>query len=154
MKNLGTLGGPQSLTFGFGINFSGHAVGEYDKGPNTGSRGYLFANGTMIDIGTLGAKGMFPDTRARGINAAGKVVGASGTISSQSHAFIYDGATMTDLGTLHGGTSSQAAAINTNAPPGVLTDCRERSSGMVNNVPIRPNQIRSGLRPILSERAP
>lgn len=112
MKNLGTLGGPLSLTFGFGINFSGQAVGEFDKGPGTGTRGYLFANGTMIDVGTLGAPGMFPGTRARGVNAAGKVVGDSGTVNSRSHAFIYDGARMTDLGTLPGGTSSRAVAIN------------------------------------------
>jgi probable HAF family extracellular repeat protein len=47
-----------------------------------------------------------------GINAAGQVIGASYAANNMdSHAFLYSGGVMTDLGTL-GGTHSEALAIN------------------------------------------
>jgi probable HAF family extracellular repeat protein len=111
MKNLGTLGGAQSMVFGFGINAFGAAVGEFDTGPNTGTRGFLHDGAAMIDIGNLGGSGGISFTRAQGINAAGKVVGSSPTTSFRTHAFVWSNGMMTDLGTL-GGSDSAATAIN------------------------------------------
>jgi probable HAF family extracellular repeat protein len=111
LKNLGTLGGSQSMTFGFGINALGAAVGEFDTGPNTGTHGFLYNGTTMIDIGNLGGSGGLSFTRAQAINAAGKIVGSSPTPSHRDHAYVWSNGVMSDLGTL-GGSESSATAIN------------------------------------------
>ena len=36
----------------------------------------------------------------------------------------------------------------------LFVDCSAKSSGMVNSVPVTPNQMRSGLRPMRSDSAP
>jgi probable HAF family extracellular repeat protein len=46
-----------------------------------------------------------------GINASGEVTGVSTTTGGTTHAFLYNGSTMIDLGTL-GGTGSYGAGIN------------------------------------------
>jgi probable HAF family extracellular repeat protein len=63
----------------------------------------------MHDLGTLGGTG----SQAFGINASGQVVGQAYTAGDAAyHAFLYDGTTMQDLGTLPGGTTSIAHGIN------------------------------------------
>lgn len=62
----------------------------------------------VINLGSLGGEG----SAAFGINDAGNVVGWATTTGGQRHAFVYSKGLMTDLGTLVGGTTSQAYAIN------------------------------------------
>jgi probable HAF family extracellular repeat protein len=63
---------------------------------------------TVTDLGLLGRM----DSTARGINAAGEVVGWGGPPrTGPVHAYLYDGSAFTDLGTL-GGHTSGATAIN------------------------------------------
>ena len=113
MKNLGTLGGPRSLSSGRGINFDGKAVGNTDLFPDRHLRGFLYSGGTMTDIGSLGGTEPFPSgTRADAINSAGKIVGSSDTADDRRHAFVFQSGVMTDIGTLPGGNSSEAFAIN------------------------------------------
>jgi probable HAF family extracellular repeat protein len=49
-----------------------------------------------------------------GINNNGQVVGFSQSSTGTTHAFLYSGGALTDLGTLPGGTSSFATGINNN----------------------------------------
>jgi probable HAF family extracellular repeat protein len=63
---------------------------------------------SVTDLGTLGGR----SSEALGLNSFGDVVGASTTSDGASHAFLYRGGTLVDLGTLPGGTTSRARAIN------------------------------------------
>src|SRR5579864_2466778 len=119
VTDLGTLGG--SFAFAIGINDSGEVVGysafaNPPPGYGYSSHAFLYSNGMMKDLGTLGSPcDDLSDSFAKAINASGQVVGGSnlpGDIRNYtSHAFLYSNGTMTDLGTL-GGTSSYANGIN------------------------------------------
>jgi probable HAF family extracellular repeat protein len=113
MRDLGTLGGPDALTQA--INERGQIVGiSYTSSiPNPDSGiptidPFLWQNGSMVDIGTLG--GTFGV--ANFINSAGKVVGTSNLAGDQTnHAYLWDRGSLRDLGTL-GGDNAQALWIN------------------------------------------
>ena len=62
----------------------------------------------VTELGTLG--GLW--TYAYGINNAGQVTGLSATASGLTHAFVFGGGAMTDLGVPAGGSSSQGYGIN------------------------------------------
>ena len=88
-----------------GLNDLAQVVGVGCSG-----KAFLYADGSMTDLGTLGGS----QSSAYGINASGVITGnAYLPGDSASHAFIYAGSTMADLGTL-GGTTSSGAAINNN----------------------------------------
>lgn len=109
ITDLGTLGGNDSYSDNAVINDSGQVAGRSHVGPGGYSHAFLYENGVMKDIGTLG--GLF--SYAWGINNNGQVVGHSYTSvgDNTQHAFLFDGTSMVDLGTL-GGTDSTAMGIN------------------------------------------
>ncbi len=94
-----------------GINSSGQVVGASYAASGGISHAFLYSNGIVTNLGTLGGARSW----AAGINDNGQVVGSAYTTLqngvSDQHAFIYSNGTMTDLGTL-GGTGSAACAIN------------------------------------------
>ena len=63
---------------------------------------------TLVDLGTLGGA----TSEAFDVNNLGDVVGTAATAAGQSHAFLFRNGRMVDLGTLAGGTASQASAIS------------------------------------------
>ncbi len=111
MTGLGTLSGNGS-SYAYGINNSGQIVGSSGASDGlTPQQAFLYANESMAGLGTL-VKGATTTSVANGINSTGQVVGYSNTQTPGStHAFVYSGGTMTDLGTL-GGNTSAAYGIN------------------------------------------
>ena len=115
-------GSANTYSAAYAINDGGAVVGEASQGaqgwyyaPATAA---LWRNGQQTTLGTLGGN----YSLAYGINASGAVIGwsqltgATGVSyydsSSPVHAFVWNGGTMTDLGVLAGGKSSDAQGVN------------------------------------------
>ena len=88
---------------------------------------------SVTHLGSLGGYGTATDgsgqainSFARGINAAGQIVGYADTSGGSQHAFIYSNSTMTDLGTLGSGVNSYAQGINAS---GQIVGYADTSSG-------------------------
>jgi len=106
MQDLGTLGGPDSITFS-GVNERGQVVGcsftNSTPNPTTGAPTldpFLWEKGKMVDLGTLGGAsgcGLL-------INDRGQVMGQSNLGGDQiTHAFLWERGVLTDSGDLFGG---------------------------------------------------
>ena len=101
-----------------GLGNSSTAVDINDNSTITGDMlplgGYIYKNGSATPLGTLGGN----HSVAAGINSLDQIVGKSPPVSGpglRSHAFLYSGGTMIDLGTFGGFDNSifsGAAAIN------------------------------------------
>ena len=107
VTDLGTLnGGPGSGAFA--LNEAGHVAGASNLPPNGFIlRPFLWLEGTMTDLGTLGGfTGL-----AYGVNNADQVAGTSTLTSGFGHAFLWEDGVMIDLGTPTN-TASDASAIN------------------------------------------
>jgi probable HAF family extracellular repeat protein len=88
-----------------GINPAGQIVGGSLTTPGSfQTHAFLWANGRMTDIGTLGGS----ESRANGINTAGQITGGSEMSECRpsgeipTHPFLWDKGVMIDLGTLGG----------------------------------------------------
>jgi probable HAF family extracellular repeat protein len=111
----------KSYSVAYGNNTSGDIVGAASVGNaytelilgvfsinslnNLNAQGFLYSNGQTTLLPTLG--GDF--SLARAINDQDQIVGYSTTADGQIHAFIYQGGTMTDLGTLNGASGDSLA---------------------------------------------
>jgi len=109
MQVLGTLpGGGDS--FAWGLNSSGQVAG-FAYFADGSYHAFLYANGSMTDLGTLGGN----ESEAFAVNSQGQVVGTAAIADLPTggpyHAFLYTGGAMGDLGTL-GGPRSDAYGIN------------------------------------------
>jgi probable HAF family extracellular repeat protein len=94
-----------------GLNASGQVVGyaasSAGLGGGVSTNGFLYSDGKLSAIGTLGGS----DSEANGINDSGQVVGWANTTTGQD-AFLYSNGQLTDVGGLPGATASAATAIN------------------------------------------
>lgn len=113
--DLGTLGG--SFSSATAINDRGQIVGSSDTASGE-QHAVLWEDGAIVDLGTLPGTGFIPGSIAWDINNRGQVVGVSSTASArplwvaETHAFLWDGGLMIDLGRLPDGTFSSATSIN------------------------------------------
>jgi len=93
IRDLGTLGGGSSVALG--VNDTGQVVGSADT-PQGLRHAYLWENGVMVDLGTLG----YPppaQSEAWDINNQGVVVGPVGG-GDPNKAFIWENGVQTELG--------------------------------------------------------
>jgi probable HAF family extracellular repeat protein len=95
-------------TVGLAINNAGQIVGYTYPASGPNQFPFLWNNGTLTMLGTLGGS----SGQALAINSSGQIVGSS-EISGDSatHATLWNNGAVTDLGTL-GGTNSRANGIN------------------------------------------
>lgn len=111
-----TGGDPLELLSCSGIDAQGRIIGRARKLPSgNGSRGFLFDNGIVTDLGDLNPGG-FAGTEANAIGAHGEIVGASTAPTSFTHAMLWKAGAMTDLHDFAQmpGRNSHAYAINAN----------------------------------------
>jgi probable HAF family extracellular repeat protein len=101
------------------INSHDAVVGSVQAGFS--SHAFIFQNGVLRDLGTLGGI----RSEAFGVNDRGTVVGNSRTAESVDHAFVFEDGAMRDLGTL-GGESSTAYDVNDR---GVVVGASRDASG-------------------------
>jgi len=103
VRDLGTLGGTDTspyavLSEAYAINRAGQVVGTALPVGGAPTHGFVWQNGVMRDLGTLGGNG--EATIATGINEKGTIVGFSQTASGETHAFLWRAGRMRDLGVL------------------------------------------------------
>jgi probable HAF family extracellular repeat protein len=108
-QKLGILPSTGDLRYseGRGINDLGDIVGESSFTGNGVWRGFLYADGTMQNLGTLGGA----NSSAYAVNNARQVVGRSATASGGFEPFLWQNGTMISLGSL-GGNDGTAFSIN------------------------------------------
>ncbi|SDJ00454.1 DUF3466 family protein [Nonomuraea jiangxiensis] len=115
LRDLGTLGGSSDRPWSteseaHAVNDKGQVVGTALARSGPALHGFLWEDGRMTDLGSLG--GTTEATVARGINEKTQITGSSQNAAGEIHAFMWDLGVMRDLGVLPGGTSSFAYDIN------------------------------------------
>ena len=98
----------QSLVF-TAINNSGQLTGSFTPSGATEMHAFIYDNGSITDLGTLGALGPASSAMGFSIDASGQVAGtATGTLTEQ--AFLSSGGALIGLGGLPGGGPYSAGA--------------------------------------------
>jgi probable HAF family extracellular repeat protein len=90
------------------INDRGQIVGRTSISGNAVTHPFMYDDGRLVDLGTLG--GAYGSANA--INRLGTIVGVSSTSDGRTRAFRYRNGSMVDLGALSHAYASNAYAIN------------------------------------------
>jgi len=126
----------------FGINDSGQVVG-YSRTATGESHAFLWTDGVMKDLGTLGGT----NSVAFGINDSGQVVGYSITATGETHPFLWTDGVMQDLGTL--GEAYFIGGLGINNPGQVIGDIHSLSGRYfcmwIPAIPETPETVLAGL---------
>jgi probable HAF family extracellular repeat protein len=105
MRDLGTLGGPDS--WGFYVNEEGQVAG-FSFTSDLSFHPFLWNKGQMFDLGSFGGTFGF----ANALNNRGQVAGFMNLPGDvNAHPFLWDRGTLVDLGTL-GGENAEADGMN------------------------------------------
>lgn len=116
------------------INESGQVVGWTGEWAfDTNHHAFLYSGGVPIDLGTLGGTW----SEAYAINNNGQIVGNSRIASGATRPFIYNGGTMTDLGSLIADLRIHSLAWDTT--PGALKFVHTNSGSSFASTPIAVN---------------
>lgn len=108
------------------LNERGHVAGTSIGA--SGSRAFLWRDGRMVDLGTLGGG----SSQAAAVNNQDQVVGMSETADGVTHAFLWEEGVMTDIGALAGPGTSRATDINDRGHiTGMVVDPVDHSSQAV-----------------------
>ena len=110
--DVGSLGGTNSNCPVCGpwfINNRGQVVGNSTLAGDAAHHGFVWGQGTLTDLGTLGGD----NSEANWINDSGLVVGRADVPGSLTHhGFLWRQGVMTDLGVIDGDACSTAYAVN------------------------------------------
>ena len=111
VTDLGTLGG--TISGAWGINNVGQIVGRAYLPGDVTHHAFIYQDGVMTDLGTIGPGCNPGNSWAFDVNDSGQVAGwtCSGLAGGFTRAFRWSGGVMTDLGTF-GGSGSAARGIN------------------------------------------
>ena len=100
IADLGTLGPTYKTSIASAIDEQGDVVGGSGTANST-EHAFLWRDGKMTDLGTLGGR----DSGAAAINEHGQVIGQSLTAKpARTHGFVWQDGEIADLGTLGGPT--------------------------------------------------
>ncbi|PYX48812.1 MAG: hypothetical protein DMG79_10905, partial [Acidobacteria bacterium] len=106
ITDLGTLSS-NGYSVARAVNSAAEVTGAAGTNNSNVSYVFLYNNGEMTSLGTLGGESGI----GNGINTSGQVAGYSQNSSSTYRAFLSSGSTLTDIGDLGGG-SAVAYALN------------------------------------------
>ncbi len=106
VTDLGTLS-IKGFSVARAVNATAEVTGSTGATNSNSSDVFLYSNGAMTNVGTLGGTSGI----GNGINASGQVAGYSQNSSGTYRAFVSSGSSLTDIGDLGGG-SAVAYGIN------------------------------------------